>query len=260
MPKGNTKKKCKPASKPNNPVLTVSSSGQSEAVPVKPRSWSIKDLAPVVPLTDNQRLMFDAYLKRNKFLAALGSPGVGKTFLALYLGMLDVLDKSSPITHVRIVRSPVQGREMGHMPGDNDDKMGHYSGPYRSAIKTLFKNKANFDQLVEAGLIVFDGTSFNRGANWDDCVVIVDEVQNMNWHEINTACTRLGVTSKIILCGDKIQCDLAKKNDVTGIDKFIRVIEGMSEFELIRFTKEDCVRSGFVKSWLHRCEKLGLYD
>lgn len=256
MPKSNTKKKSNTATSKSNSNTNTESLQKGTSITKK--SISLRDLTDIKPLTTNQGKMIDAYMLHNKFLAALGSPGTGKSLLALYLGLRDALDKSTPITHIRIVRSAVQGREIGHMPGDKGEKEGHYSVPYKGAVRRLFKNKFTFDQLVEAGLITFDSTSFNRGDNWDDCVVILDEVQNMKWSEIYTACTRLGETSKLIICGDKVQCDLSKKNDLSGIDNLISVIEGMEEFERITFTKEDCVRSGFVKSWLYRCEDLNL--
>ena len=203
------------------------------------------------PLTENQRLFFDAYKRGDYFLALHGVAGTGKTFCALYKALEEVLDKNNPFKKVIIVRSAVQSREIGHLPGDVTEKMEIYQQPYVQICDTLFGRKDGYQRLVEQGFVEFISTSFIRGMSFDDAIIIVDEMQNMTFEEIDTVMTRVGYRSKIIWCGDYRQTDLnKKKNDVSGILKFFDVAYHMNAFTKIEFTVDDIVRSSLVKDYI----------
>ncbi len=203
------------------------------------------------PLTENQRLFFDAYKRGDYFVALHGVAGTGKTFCALYKALEEVLDKNNPFKKVIIVRSAVQGREVGHLPGDISEKMEIYQQPYRQICETLFGRKDGWDRLEEQGYVEFISTSFIRGMSFDDAIIIVDEMQNMTFEEIDTVMTRVGYRSKIIWCGDYRQTDLnKKKNDVSGILKFFDVAYHMKAFTKIEFEVDDIVRSSLVKDYI----------
>jgi predicted ribonuclease YlaK len=203
------------------------------------------------PLTENQRLFFDAYKRGDYFVALHGVAGTGKTFCALYKALEEVLDKNNPFKKVIIVRSAVQGREVGHLPGDISEKMEIYQQPYRQICETLFGRKDGWDRLEEQGYVEFISTSFIRGMSFDDAIIIVDEMQNMTFEEIDTVMTRVGYRSKIIWCGDYRQTDLnKKKNDVSGILKFFDVAYHMKAFTKIEFEVYDIVRSSLVKDYI----------
>jgi predicted ribonuclease YlaK len=211
----------------------------------------LDDLKTFEPLTDNQKSFFDAYKQGDYFVALHGVAGTGKTFIALYKAIEEVLDKTNTFNKIIIVRSAVQSREIGHLPGDVGEKMEIYQQPYRQICDTLFGRRDAWDRLEEQGHVTFISTSFIRGMSFDDAIIIVDEMQNLTFEEIDTVMTRVGYRSKIIWCGDYRQTDLnKKKNDMSGILKFFDIAQHMKAFTRIEFTPDDIVRSSLVKDYI----------
>lgn len=210
----------------------------------------IDDLKTFQPLTENQKKFFDSYRQGDYFVALHGVAGTGKTFCALYKALEEVLDKSNTFDKIIIVRSAVQSREIGHLPGDVGEKMEIYEQPYRQICETLFGRKDAWSRLEEQGYVQFISTSFIRGMSFDDAIIIVDEMQNMNFEEIDTVMTRVGYRSKIIWCGDYRQTDLKKSNDKSGLLKFFDIAHHMGAFTRIEFTPDDIVRSSLVKDYI----------
>jgi phosphate starvation-inducible protein PhoH len=211
----------------------------------------IDDLKTFDPLTENQKKFFEAYKRQDYFIALHGVAGTGKTFCALYKALEEVLDRNNPFQNIIVVRSAVQSREIGHLPGDVHEKMEIYQQPYRQICETLFGRKDAWDRLEEQGHIEFISTSFIRGMSFDNAIIIVDEMQNLSFEEIDTVMTRVGYRSKIIWCGDYRQTDLnKKKNDVTGILKFFEIAHHMDAFTRIEFSVDDIVRSSLVKDYI----------
>lgn len=210
----------------------------------------IDDLKTFEPLTNNQKLFFDAYKRGDYFIALHGVAGTGKTFIAMYKSLEEVLDKANPFKKIIVVRSAVQSREIGHLPGDVAEKMEIYQQPYRQICETLFGRKDAWDRLEEQNYVEFISTSFIRGMSFDDAIIIVDEMQNMNFEEIDTVMTRVGYRSKIIWCGDYRQTDLRKGNDKSGILKFFDIAHHMKAFTRIEFDADDIVRSSLVKDYI----------
>jgi len=210
----------------------------------------LDDLKTFDPLTENQKAFYEAYKRQDYFIALHGVAGTGKTFIALYKALEEVLDKSNPFRKIIIVRSAVPSREVGHLPGDIDEKTEIYRQPYQQICHTLFGRPDAYQRLEEQGYIEFISTSFIRGMSFDDAIIIVDEMQNMNYEEIDTVMTRVGYRSKIIWCGDYRQTDLRKSNDKSGILKFFDIAHHMKAFTRIEFTAEDIVRSSLVKDYI----------
>ena len=217
----------------------------------------------IEPLTDNQRLLFEAYAK-NQNLVAYGVAGTGKTFITLYNALKDVLDPSTPYEKVYIVRSLVATREIGFLPGDHDDKSYLYQIPYKHMVKYMFEmpSEADFNMLYgnlkAQDTIDFWSTSFIRGTTFDKTIVIVDEFQNLNYHELDSIMTRVGSQSKIMFCGDASQSDLIKTNERNGIIDFMQILRIMSSVDVIEFGVEDIVRSGLVKEYILAKLEIGL--
>ena len=209
----------------------------------------------IEPLTDNQKKLFESY-KNGKNLVAYGAAGTGKTFITLYNALQEVLDPSTPYDKIYIVRSLVATREIGFLPGDHDDKSFLYQIPYKNMVKYMFEmpNEADFEMLYgnlkTQGTISFWSTSFIRGTTLDKAIVIVDEFQNLNFHELDSIITRVGQDSKIMFCGDATQTDLIKTNERNGVIDFMNILRAMPSVDIIEFSIEDIVRSGFVKEYL----------
>ena len=209
----------------------------------------------VSPITENQQLFFDEWSKE-KNLFAYGAAGTGKTFIALYLALKDVMNEETPYDKVYIVRSLVSTREIGFLPGTHEDKSELYQVPYKNMVRNMFQMPDQmsfemlYDNLKTQETISFWSTSFLRGTTLDDAIIIVDESQNLNFHELDSIITRVGQDSKIVFCGDVNQSDLQRTNERNGILDFQRILEGMEEFTSIEFGIGDIVRSGLVKSYL----------
>jgi phosphate starvation-inducible protein PhoH len=219
---------------------------------------TIHDLKTIKPLNTPQELMFESYFSGN-FILANGSAGTGKTFAAIYLGLTDLLSKKEKQNKMIIVRSAVPSREIGFLPGTNEEKLEPYETPYRDIFADLFKRKTAYDHMKRQHLVRFTPTSFVRGLTWDNAVIIVDEIQNMTFPEINSIITRVGANSKLIIVGDQPQTDLYRKsNDQSGMKNFLIIADKMDEFDHITFTSNDIIRSSFVKSWICALEDSGL--
>lgn len=209
----------------------------------------------IEPLTDNQETLFESY-KDNKNVVAYGCAGTGKTFITLYNALRDVLDERTPYEKIYIVRSLVATREIGFLPGDHEDKSSLYQIPYKNMVKYMFEmpDDASFEMLYgnlkTQGTISFWSTSFIRGTTLDKSIIIVDEFQNLNFHELDSIITRVGEDSKIMFCGDATQSDLIKTNEKNGIIDFMRVLRNMPSIDIIEFGVDDIVRSGLVKEYI----------
>jgi len=216
---------------------------------------NIDQLKEIEPLTENQEKAFEAY-DAGKHLFLYGCAGTGKTFIAMYLALKEILSGTSPYEKLYMVRSLVPTREIGFLPGDHDDKSNLYQIPYKNMVKYMFKMPDDpafdmlYDNLKAQETISFWSTSFLRGTTLDNAIVIVDECQNLNFHELDSIITRVGENCKIIFAGDALQTDLVKTNERNGILDFMKILEIMDEFESIEFNVNDIVRSGLIKSYI----------
>ena len=219
----------------------------------KPLSASY--LVDIIPITDNQKILFKSY-DEGKHLIAYGAAGTGKTFVTLYNAIKDVLDETTPYEKIYIVRSLVATREIGFLPGDYEDKSDIYQVPYKHMVKYMFQMSSDADfemlygNLKSQDSINFWSTSFLRGTTLDNAIIIVDEFQNLNFHELDSIMTRVGQDSKIMFCGDATQSDLVKTNDRNGIVDFMNILRKMPSFDIIEFDINDIVRSGLVKEYI----------
>ncbi len=184
------------------------------------------NLVNIKSITENQKVVFDSWKKgKNQFL--FGAAGTGKTFISLYLALKDVLDLKSSYDKVVLVRSLIPTREIGFLPGDEEDKGLLYQVPYQNMVQFMFEmqNEQQFnnlyDRLKGQGTLFFLSTSFLRGLTFDNTIIIVDECQNLNFHELDTIITRVGQDSKIVFCGDFDQTDLVKQNERNGLHDFL---------------------------------------
>lgn len=212
-------------------------------------------LIDIEPLTENQKSLFNSYAE-GKHIVAYGAAGTGKTFITLYNALKDVFNEITPYEQIYVVRSLVATREIGFLPGDHDDKSALYQIPYKNMVKYMFQlpSDADFEMLYgnlkSQETIKFWSTSFLRGSTLDNSIIIVDEFQNLNFHELDSIITRVGENSKIYFCGDATQSDLTKSNERNGISDFMNILRKMPSFDIVEFGVDDIVRSGLVKEYI----------
>jgi predicted ribonuclease YlaK len=204
------------------------------------------ELRKVSPLTINQDMAFSAY-DAGKNMVLHGYAGTGKTFVALYLGLREILSSNQKYDKLVVIRSAVPSRDMGYMPGTAKEKARVYEEPYKEICDNLFGREQGYDTLKSNKLVHFTTTSYLRGLTFQNALVIVDEIQNLSFGELDTIITRLGENSRIIFCGDFRQSDL---KDNSGLFRFLNIINKVSNFEYIEFKEEDIVRSGTVKEYI----------
>ena len=247
-----------PVKSKKQPTMVGLSTRQMRRKPI-----GAEHLLDIKPLTPSQEKVFDAWdKKKNLFL--FGAAGTGKSFITIYLALKEILDPKSPYEKLYIVRSLVPTRGIGFLPGDHEDKANLYQIPYKNMVRYMFEmpDEASFNMLYgnlkAQETISFWSTSFIRGTTIDNSIVLVDESENLNFHELDSIITRLGVNSKIVFAGDAAQTDLTKAHEKTGIMDFKKIIDDMEEFEGIEFGIDDIVRSGLVKSYLISKLNLGI--
>ena len=227
------------------------------------KPYNSEMMVDVQPLTPNQKIAFKAY-EDNKNLFLYGAAGTGKTFITLYMALKQVLNPFTPYNKVVLVRSLVSTREIGFLPGDHEDKSALYQIPYKNMVKYMFELPTDnefemlWGNLKAQESVTFWSTSFIRGTTLDNSIVIIDESQNLNFHELDSIITRVGEDTKIMFCGDVAQTDLIRTNEKNGILDFQKIITRMSEFEQVEFGVDDIVRSGLVKSYITSKIELGM--
>lgn len=226
--------------------------GFEAEVPRKRKTWTKHDLRTVSPITPPLRDMYDAFIQDQKHVVAHGSAGTGKTLASIWLAMNEILTGSTDVDRLIIVRSSVPSRDIGFLPGTEEEKMAVYERPYRDIFEDLFGRSSTYEDMKEAGLVEFMSSSFVRGVTWDNAVVVVDEFQNMTLSEFDSVVTRIGRNSRLLVAGDaQYQQDLNSPKDQSGAIQALKIAEAMKkQFAVVPFTVDDILRSGFVKSWI----------
>lgn len=218
------------------------------------KNFSLKDISP---LTENQSLTWDAFYS-NKNLLLHGMAGTGKSFISLFLSLREVFDDDL-YNRIVIVRSIVPTRDIGYLPGSIVEKIKVYEDPYRQIFTELFGRSDAYDHFKQKHLVEFLSTSFVRGTTFNNCIVLIDEMQNMDWGELSSVITRAGDNCKIIFCGDHMQSDFRNKERFNKDDvlEFMEVLKRMEQFQFIEFGIDDIVRSRLVKSFIIESTKIG---
>jgi phosphate starvation-inducible PhoH-like protein len=233
--------------------LNVASNDINEITTIANKSFSVHNLVSFKPASFPQQQFFDSYDKGVPIIAQVGAAGTGKTACAIYAALADVFDKSTPYDKIVIVRSAVQARDIGFLPGTEAEKNEAFELPYKQLFNELLNFKSNnYENLKALNKVQFCNTSFLRGTTFNDAIVIVDEFENCTHHELATCITRLGTRSRLILCGDIKQVDLHRKGDTSGLNELMEEFKYMksSSYDIVNYKPEDCVRSGVVRDYL----------
>lgn len=232
---------------------------------MKTQLISHDQLVEMKGVTKNQLEVFKQYAEgKNLFL--YGPAGTGKTFVVLYNAIKEVLDPKTNYNCIYIVRSLMPTRSLAFMPGDEQDKSSLYQVPYDNMLRLMFKLSSEeqfeimYEELKKQGNVAFLSTSFLRGITLDNAIILVDECQNLNFHELDTIMTRVGQESKIMFSGDFDQTDLREDDEKAGLGQFIKIINEMKEFYSCEFDIGDIVRSGLVRSYIIQKYNTGLGD
>ena len=232
---------------------------------MKTQLISHDQLVEMKGVTKNQLEVFKQYAEgKNLFL--YGPAGTGKTFVILYNAIKEVLDPKTNYNCIYIVRSLMPTRSLAFMPGDEQDKSSLYQVPYDNMLRLMFKLSSEeqfdimYEELKKQGNVAFLSTSFLRGITLDNAIILVDECQNLNFHELDTIMTRVGQESKIMFSGDFDQTDLREDDEKAGLGQFIKIINEMKEFYSCEFDIGDIVRSGLVRSYIIQKYNTGLGD
>lgn len=216
----------------------------------------LENLVEFDTLTQNQTKAKESW-KSGQNLVLSGSAGTGKTFLGMRLGIEEVLDRNTEYEQLIVVRSIVPTRDMGFLPG-LEEKLDPYKIAYQGLLQEMFNDSQAWDKLVKAKKVEFVPTSFLRGVTWNNSIVLVDEMQNLNFHELDSVITRIGRGSKMIFAGDYYQSDFEKENEKSGILEFMGILEDLHKFDVIEFTWKDIVRSDFVRDYIMTKEMKGI--
>jgi len=235
-------------------ILRQNGRNQAQNVTQEKLNFNLKK---VEPLTENQKLSFEAY-SQGKNLMLHGIAGTGKSFISLYLALSQILTEDSPYKKVVIVRSVVPTRDMGFLPGNSKEKAKVYEAPYYAICTELFGRGDSYDYLKNKGTVEFISTSFIRGITLNNCIIIVDEIANLTGHELDSVMTRIGKNCRVMFCGDFRQSDFSKEQERNGLMDFMKVVKRMKFFEFVDFQKEDIVRSAIVKNYIIEKDKLNL--
>lgn len=206
-------------------------------------------LKKIEPLTDPQQLVFEEF-DRGQNLFLHGVAGTGKTFISLYLALKEVRNKNSNYQKIIIMRSAEPTKSIGFLPGTKDEKLAPYEEVFESNINCLLGSAEAYHKFKDNNVIEFMSTSFIRGYNFEDTIVIVDESQNLSFHECDSVITRLARNCRIIFCGDLDQRDLVLRRRQAGLEDFLDIVDDMKSFTLVEFFVEDVVRSGLVKEYI----------
>ena len=228
---------------PKKPKITKTS--KSKPI-IKEKPKMDLRLSDIQPKTEKQQITFEQYHKGKNFCLH-GMAGTGKTFMAMYLSLNEILSGNSKARRIIVIRSVVPTRDIGFLPGNIEEKTNVYEMPYSNICTELFINKNAYEDLKEAGKIEFATTSFVRGLTFENAIVIVDECQNMTFHELDSIITRSGNNCRLLFCGDFNQSDLGRK---TGITEFMDILYKMKSFSMMEFDQDDIVRSGLVREYI----------
>jgi phosphate starvation-inducible protein PhoH len=205
------------------------------------------ELKHIEPKTETQEKVFHSYFSGQHQLL-YGVAGTGKTFISLYLSLSDLFRDLTE--RVIIVRSIVPTRDVGFLPGTIAEKMAMYEVPYRDMFAELFGRGDAYDILKRKGVVEFISTSHLRGVTLRNCIVIVDEIQNLTFHEADSVITRAGENCRFIFAGDYRQSDFIKTGDKNGVLDFMKIISRMSCFDSLEFQIRDIVRNALIKDYI----------
>lgn len=209
-----------------------------------------KEFLQAVRLTDKQKEFFKT-IENNTITLATGPAGTSKTFTACFAA-INALAGMQPISSVILTKPIVEaGENLGFLPGSVDEKI----SPYMESFVTTFEKiigKKTFDNLREKGIIQMRPIAYMRGSTFNNCFMILDEAQNMSFHQLMTYITRLGDSSRMVICGDVSQYDI--RHSTVALPDFVEMIQEVNSVGSFKFDKNDVVRNKIIIDIVDRYE------
>ncbi len=191
---------------------------------------------PVRAISEGQKAL-DAAIRSNRLIFAIGPAGTGKTYFSA-MRAAEALE-ARRIRKIYITRPAVEaGESLGFLPGEMIEKYEPYIRPLRDAFEEKF-GKSHFELLLKRGTIEARPISYLRGATLKDCVVLLDEAQNLTPTQMKMFLTRIGSDATFIVNGDIKQKDIPGKS---GLEDAVERLEHKPGVGVVRFSKKDIVR------------------
>ena len=190
-------------------------------------------------------------IRSNILTTVHGPGGSSKTFTTCYAALGLLADKK---IETIIITKPIQesGENLGALPGDKDEKLQPYKQSYYTTFVKII-GKETTDELFENDEIIFEPLAYMRGSTYDNCIMLLDECQNVTIKQLMLWVTRLGTDSKAVMMGDTSQYDVRKRD--SGYNDFMEMISGMSNLFPFEFLNEDIVRNKFLIELTNRYDK-----
>ncbi|MBQ2118064.1 MAG: PhoH family protein [Clostridia bacterium] len=206
---------------------------------------------PIKPKTVGQKEYVDKIAK-NTVVFGIGPAGTGKTFLAVAMAVKAMRDKR--INRIVLTRPAVEaGEKLGFLPGDLQNKIDPYLRPLYDALYEML-GPENYQRQREKNMIEIAPLAYMRGRTLDDSFIILDEAQNTTPEQMKMFLTRLGANSKAVVTGDLTQTDL-NIGGRSGLAEAVRILEGIEDIAVHRFTERDVVRHRLVQKIIVAYEK-----
>jgi predicted ribonuclease YlaK len=219
---------------------------KAAAIVIPPLSCQLKFIKPI---TVNQHKAYKAFHSGYN-LVLHGVAGTGKTYISLHMALNAVLSSGSLYEQVLVIRSVVPTREIGYLPGSLKEKISVYEDPYRDICNELMQRPTGYEELKMQKRLSFATTSYLRGLTFKNTIIVVDEMQNLNFEELRTVITRVGENTRLIFSGDYRQSDFERFKDRQGLGNFISILDDMSSFAKVEFDYNDIVRNDLVKEYI----------
>lgn len=202
--------------------------------------------------TKHQKEYVDA-IENNIITFAIGCAGTAKTYLAATTAVKALKEKQ--VSKIIITRSPIalEGYSMGYIPGTDGDKMAPWIAPLIDVF-SKFYTPEKLNAMLESSVIEAVPMAYIRGRSFENCFIILDEAQNISINAFKSVMTRIGVGSKLVICGDTKQTDI---NGTSGLETAARIMEGADGVAIIRMGFEDIVRSGITAEVIKRFTEAG---
>jgi phosphate starvation-inducible PhoH-like protein len=198
-----------------------------------------------------KQLEFFNSIKENTIITCTGPAGTAKTFVACY-SALDHYARGVCKKIILVKPAVESGDALGFLPGSLQEKIAPFMDSYVSNMEKII-GKENLSRLVDKGIIEMKSLSHIRGSTEDESFMIMDETQNSDLRQMMLFVTRMGSDSKIVMCGDTTQWDMAKRKRDFSI--FSGILEGIKSVEKFRFEREDIVRNPILIEITDRYEK-----